>query len=152
MAWVGGISCYFRLHRRAEGEVRTYRRIFLFPLWDKKSESYDVQMASFRSSYEVCDLGFSAVDGGVRPLALPESPIPGPHRAIQVHLRDTSMGGTNGSASARPGTATPCGTNTSGAVAMMLGRTSSSIPILCHRRGNPARKKKYATGLPGRSP
>jgi K+-transporting ATPase ATPase A chain len=105
----------------------------------KKIESYDVQMAMLSiliMTFVI--LGFSAVSV-VRPFGTSSISNPGPHGLSQILYAYTSMVGNNGSAFGGLNGNTMW-YNTSGAVAMMLGRFFMHIPILAIA-GNLAKKK-----------
>jgi K+-transporting ATPase ATPase A chain len=105
----------------------------------KKIESYDVKMAMLSiliMTFVI--LGFSAV-AVVRPFGTSSISNPGPHGLSQVLYAYTSMVGNNGSAFGGLNGNTMW-YNTSGAVAMMLGRFFMHIPILAIA-GNLAKKK-----------
>ncbi len=105
----------------------------------KKIESYDVQMAMLSilvMTFAI--LGFSAYSV-VRPFATASISNPGPHGLSQILYLYTSSVGNNGSAFAGINGNT-LWYNTSGAVAMLLGRFFMHIPIIAIA-GNLARKK-----------
>ncbi len=105
----------------------------------KKIESYDVKMAMLSiliMTFVI--LGFSAV-AVVRPFGTSSISNPGPHGLSQVLYAYTSMVGNNGSAFGGLNGNTMW-YNTSGAVAMMLGRFFMHIPVLAIA-GNLAKKK-----------
>jgi K+-transporting ATPase ATPase A chain len=105
----------------------------------KKIESYDVQMAMLSiliMTFVI--LGFSAV-AVVRPFGTSSISNPGPHGLSQVLYAYTSMVGNNGSAFGGLNGNTMW-YNTSGALAMMLGRFFMHIPILAIA-GNLVKKK-----------
>jgi potassium-transporting ATPase potassium-binding subunit len=105
----------------------------------KKIESYDVKMAMLSiliMTFVI--LGFSAV-AVVRPFGTSSISNPGPHGLSQVLYAYTSMVGNNGSAFGGLNGNTMW-YNSSGAVAMMLGRFFMHIPILAIA-GNLAKKK-----------
>ncbi len=105
----------------------------------KKIESYDVKMAMLSiliMTFVI--LGFSAV-AVVRPFGTSSISNPGPHGLSQVLYAYTSMVGNNGSAFGGLNGNT-IWYNTSGAVAMMLGRFFMHIPVLAIA-GNLAKKK-----------
>jgi K+-transporting ATPase ATPase A chain len=105
----------------------------------KKIESYDVKMAMLSiliMTFVI--LGFSAV-AVVRPFGTSSISNPGPHGLSQVLYAYTSMVGNNGSAFGGLNGNTMW-FNTSGAVAMMLGRFFMHIPVLAIA-GNLAKKK-----------
>jgi K+-transporting ATPase ATPase A chain len=105
----------------------------------KKIESYDVQMAMLSiliMTFVI--LGFSAV-AVVRPFGTSSISNPGPHGLSQILYAYTSMVGNNGSAFGGLNGNTMW-YNTSGAVAMMLGRFFMHIPILAIA-GNLVKKK-----------
>jgi K+-transporting ATPase ATPase A chain len=105
----------------------------------KKIESYDVQMAMLSiliMTFVI--LGFSAV-AVVRPFGASSISNPGPHGLSQILYAYTSMVGNNGSAFGGLNGNTAW-FNTSGAVAMMLGRFFMHIPILAIA-GNLVKKK-----------
>ncbi len=105
----------------------------------KKIESYDVKMAMLSiliMTFVI--LGFSAVSV-VQPFGTSSISNSGPHGLSQVLYAYTSMVGNNGSAfGGLNGNTTWY--NTSGAVAMLLGRFFMHIPILAIA-GNLAKKK-----------
>ena len=105
----------------------------------KKIEAYDVQMAMLSiliMTFVI--LGFSAV-AVVRPFGTASISNPGPHGLSQILYAYTSMVGNNGSAfGGLNGNTTWY--NTSGAVAMMMGRFFMHIPILAIA-GNLVKKK-----------
>jgi K+-transporting ATPase ATPase A chain len=105
----------------------------------KKIESYDVKMAMLSiliMTFVI--LGFSAVSV-VQSFGTSSISNPGPHGLSQVLYAYTSMVGNNGSAfGGLNGNTTWY--NTSGAVAMLLGRFFMHIPILAIA-GNLAKKK-----------
>ena len=105
----------------------------------KKIESYDVQMAMLSiliMTFVI--LSFSAISV-VRPFGTASISNPGPHGLSQILYAYTSMVGNNGSAFGGLNGNT-LWYNTSGAVAMMLGRFFMHIPILAIA-GNLAKKK-----------
>jgi K+-transporting ATPase ATPase A chain len=105
----------------------------------KKIESFDVKMAMLSiliMTFVI--LGFSAVSV-VQPFGTSSVSNPGPHGLSQVLYAYTSMVGNNGSAFGGLNGNTPW-YNTSGAVAMLLGRFFMHIPILAIA-GNLAKKK-----------
>jgi K+-transporting ATPase ATPase A chain len=105
----------------------------------KKIESYDVQMAMLSiliMTFVI--LSFSAI-AVVRPFGTASISNPGPHGLSQILYAYTSMVGNNGSAFGGLNGNT-LWYNTSGAVAMMLGRFFMHIPILAIA-GNLAKKK-----------
>ncbi|HXY00792.1 MAG TPA: potassium-transporting ATPase subunit KdpA [Candidatus Limnocylindrales bacterium] len=105
----------------------------------KKIESYDVQMAMLSiliMTFVI--LGFSAF-AVVKPYGTSSITNPGPHGLSQILYAYTSMVGNNGSAFGGLNGNT-LWYNTSGAVAMLLGRFFMHIPILAIA-GNLARKK-----------
>ena len=105
----------------------------------KKIEAYDVQMAMLSilvMTFAI--LGFSAYSI-VRPFATASISNPGPHGLSQILYLYTSSVGNNGSAFAGINGNT-LWFNTSGAVAMLLGRFFMHIPIIAIA-GNLARKK-----------
>jgi K+-transporting ATPase ATPase A chain len=105
----------------------------------KKIESYDVQMAMLSiliMTFVI--LSFSAI-AVVRPFGTASISNPGPHGLSQVLYAYTSMVGNNGSAFGGLNGNT-LWYNTSGAVAMMLGRFFVHIPILAIA-GNLVKKK-----------
>ena len=105
----------------------------------KKIESYDVQMAMLSiliMTFVI--LSFSAI-AVVRPFGTASISNPGPHGLSQILYAYTSMVGNNGSAFGGLN-ANTLWYNTSGAVAMMLGRFFMHIPILAIA-GNLAKKK-----------
>ncbi len=105
----------------------------------KKIESYDVKMAMLSiliMTFVI--LGFSAV-AVVRPFGTSSISNLGPHGLSQVLYAYTSMVGNNGSAFGGLNGNTMW-YNTSGAVAMMLGRFFMHIPVLAIA-GNLAKKK-----------
>jgi K+-transporting ATPase ATPase A chain len=105
----------------------------------KKIESYDVQMAMLSiliMTFVI--LSFSAI-AVVRPFGIASISNPGPHGLSQILYAYTSMVGNNGSAFGGLNGNT-LWYNTSGAVAMMLGRFFMHIPILAIA-GNLAKKK-----------
>jgi len=105
----------------------------------KKIESYDVQMAMLSiliMTFVI--LSFSAI-AVVRTFGTASISNPGPHGLSQILYAYTSMVGNNGSAFGGLNGNT-LWYNTSGAVAMMLGRFFMHIPILAIA-GNLAKKK-----------
>jgi K+-transporting ATPase ATPase A chain len=105
----------------------------------KKIEAYDVQMAMLSilvMTFAI--LGFSAYSI-VTPFATASISNPGPHGLSQILYLYTSSVGNNGSAFAGINGNT-LWFNTSGAVAMLLGRFFMHIPIIAIA-GNLARKK-----------
>ncbi|HEY6269201.1 MAG TPA: potassium-transporting ATPase subunit KdpA [Candidatus Acidoferrum sp.] len=105
----------------------------------KKIESYDVQMAMLSiliMTFVI--LSFSAI-AVVRPFGTASISNSGPHGLSQILYAYTSMVGNNGSAFGGLNGNT-LWYNTSGAVAMMLGRFFMHIPILAIA-GNLAKKK-----------
>jgi potassium-transporting ATPase potassium-binding subunit len=105
----------------------------------KKIESYDVQMAMLSiliMTFVI--LSFSAI-AVVRPFGTASISNPGPHGLSEILYAYTSMVGNNGSAFGGLNGNT-LWYNTSGAVAMMLGRFFMHIPILAIA-GNLAKKK-----------
>ena len=105
----------------------------------KKIEAYDVQMAMLSilvMTFAI--LGFSAYSI-VTPFATTSISNPGPHGLSQILYLYTSSVGNNGSAFAGINGNT-LWFNTSGAVAMLLGRFFMHIPIIAIA-GNLARKK-----------
>ena len=105
----------------------------------KKIHSYDVQMAMLSiliMTFVI--LGFSAISV-VKPFGTAGISNPGPHGLSQILYAYTSMVGNNGSAFGGLNGNTMW-YNTSGAVAMLLGRFFMHIPILA-MAGNLAKKK-----------
>ena len=105
----------------------------------KKIEAYDVKMAMLSiliMTFVI--LGFSAV-AVVQPFGTSSISNPGPHGLSQVLYAYTSMVGNNGSAFGGLNGNTAW-YNTSGAVAMLLGRFFMHIPVLAIA-GNLVKKK-----------